>query len=83
MEPREDAMQHLVFVRFGVFTMIHEDQSNEQDTSTLLSLQIKWLWDFEMSWPFDFVLEPSLLGGFVIKSTLNILFSVINFIAQY
>ena len=36
-------MQHLVFVRFGVFTMIHEDQSNEQDTSTLLSLQIKWL----------------------------------------
>ena len=36
-----------------------------------------------MSWPFDFVLEPSLLGGFVIKSTLNILFSVINFIAQY
>ena len=38
------------------------------------------LWDSEVSWPFDFVLEPSLLGEFVTKSsTLNIVFSVTNF----
>ena len=42
--------------------MIHEDQSNEQDTSTLVSLHVKGLWDSEVLWPFDFVLEPSLLG---------------------
>jgi hypothetical protein len=57
--------------------MIQEDQSNEQDTSTLLSLQIKSCEIFEVSWPSEFMLGPSLLGGFITKSTLNV---VTNFI---
>ena len=33
MEPRHDGMEHLVFIAFGVCTMIYEHQSNEQGTS--------------------------------------------------
>jgi hypothetical protein len=60
--------------------MIQEDQSNEQDTSTLLSLQIKSCEIFEVSWPSESMLGPSLLGGFITKSTLNVVFNVTNFI---
>ena len=57
---------------FSICIVIHEDQSNKEDTSTLLSLEIKGYIINEG------LLDPSLLGGLVTKSTINIVFSITN-----